>query len=397
MTSPSGKAPAGSTGETLFARAARVFDGAPDPETGVRVLRVRPRDREWKPGGLATVYHQSRCFLDGGRRILLNVRGPGVHEAAIVLDLTTGTVDSPFPAGYRIHDVDDRTNNALLYNNERAVIYNLRSRQELAALPTEEAKYGGGTLLPDGRRAVISHYRGKFYDEYCRTHLHLLTDQGAAPVFLELDGCYANHMQGCPTEPDLFCYNGWPCPRRDVEGVASIATVDGRVNDRIPLDAQALRPGDFWGVRDHYVWTPDGSRIISYFNRRPVDWTIPFDHYAFDWWLSSLDWRTGRDESVRYPPRRWNGHMQMTPDSRYILCGGGPGFDRLYAVDRTRLGDGWNERILCSYPETNPQGRDSGHLYPYPFALPDGSGVIFNAGWWGPDQGVFLAEWPPDA
>jgi hypothetical protein len=29
-----------------------------------------------------------------------------------------------------------------------------------------------------------------------------------------------------------------------------------------------------------------------------------------------------------------------------------------------------------------------------PFALPDQSGVIFNAGWPGPQHGVYLVEWP---
>ena len=173
----------------------------------------------------------------------------------------------------------------------------------------------------------------------------------------------------------------------------TIRTLDGSFEETVKLDERAPRPKDMWGCRDHYVWAPDGSRIVSYLNCQPVDPSIPFNHFPFDWWLSALDWRTGEDYCAKYPPGRWGGHMQMTPDSRYIICGGGPGFDKLFAVEMAALRDGWNEHVICSYPTTNTEAVNVGY-FPYPFALPDGSGVIFNAGWPGDEHGVYLAEWP---
>ena len=87
--------------------------------------------------------------------------------------------------------------------------------------------------------------------------------------------------------------------------------------------------------------------------------------------------------------------MQVSPDSRYVVCGGGPGFDKLFAVSIEGLRDGWNEHIICSYPRTVSTGKNASP-FPYPFVLPDQSGVIFNAGWPGPEHGVYLAEWPAD-
>ncbi|NQU10432.1 hypothetical protein HQ590_06570, partial [bacterium] len=161
----------------------------------------------------------------------------------------------------------------------------------------------------------------------------------------------------------------------------------------------ALRPGDMWGARDHYVWTPDGTRIVSYLNPHPLRLTpVPksdpdFNHFRFEWWLSALDWRTGADLAAKYPPDRWGGHMQITPDSRYIVCAGGPGFDKLFAVEIEGLRQGWNEHVICSYPETVAAGTNS-DPFPHPFVLPDGSGVLFNAGWPGDQHGIYLAEWP---
>ena len=59
------------------------------------------------------------------------------------------------------------------------------------------------------------------------------------------------------------------------------------------------------------------------------------------------------------------------------------------------LRKGWNERIICSYPKTTPTG-SLGGPFPYPFVLPDQSGVIFDAGWPGSEHGVYLAEWPAE-
>ncbi len=48
---PTGAAPAAS----LFARAARVFDGWTDPETGLRVLRIRAKGPDAGPPARSTV------------------------------------------------------------------------------------------------------------------------------------------------------------------------------------------------------------------------------------------------------------------------------------------------------------------------------------------------------
>lgn len=387
-------------GSTLFAQASRVFDGWTDAETGTRVLRVHPPERALVPGLYATPYHQTQPFYQGGRQMVLRVSRTQrpVHDTddAILLDLTTGEVLPILPPG-RVADIAEQTGYAFMHTQDadgaEAFIYDVRAGTKLASLHTEGWRYGGTSMLSDGRRAVVSHFQGKPYDEYCRTHFHLLSPDEEPRVFLELEGIYGNHMQGCPTDPDLFAYNAWPTPRWDIPGVTSLARVDGTNYGYVPLNDAAPRPGDFWGVRDHYVWTPDGTRIVSYLNHTPVDLRKPFNHFEFDWWLSALDWRTGEDYAAPYPPNRWGGHMHMTPDSRYILNGGGPGFDYLYAVDLAALRDRWNEHIICRYPTTVSQGLNS-DPFPYPFALPDGSGVIFNAGWPGEAHGVYLAEWP---
>jgi len=390
--------------ETVFAQAARVFDGWTDPDTGARVLRVRPRGVDMFPGRFATPYQQTQPFLDGGRRVLLRqsinrerARDSTAHS--VLLNLVTGALEDLFPPDCYVADLNDHEQIALIARRgdlQRIVLHDLRQDRELAAIePDEGWKSGGAILLADGRRAVVSHFQGKPYDEYCRTHFHLLTPGEEPGVFLELDGIYGNHMMACPTDPNLFSYNAWPTPRWDIDGVTSIASIDGKRNGYVPLDKAAPRPGNFWGVRDHYVWTPDGNRIVSYLNCRPLDISKPFNHFTFDWWLSALDWRTGEDYCARYPAGRWGGHMQTTPDSRFILCGGGPGFDKLFAVDVKALKHGWNEHVICSYPTTTAGGLNS-DPFPYPFALPDGSGIIFNAGWPGQEHGVYLAEWPEE-
>jgi len=388
--------------ESLFAQFARVFDGWTDADTGVRVLRIRPKGEDWRPGLIATPYQQSRAFFDGGRKVMLRHAKEGKraidHDSnVILLDLTTGLMESLPPViGY-----DDRAEYGVRHDptgdgQHRTALLNLRTGEESSSVTTEDDwQISGGTLLADGRRVVVAHSRGVFYDEYCQTRFYLLSPGEEPRLILEMDGFRGNHLMACPTDPELFAYNAWPTPKPDyVDGVTSIASADGRVNYVIPLDDRAPRPGDFWGVRDHYVWTPDGNRIVSYLDTARIVYPSPdFNHFTLDWWLSSLDWRTGVDDCAQYPPGRWGGHMQTAPDSRWIVNGGGPGFDKLYAVDLWALKDGWNEQIICSYPETNAEGALI-HYYPYPFVLPDQSGVIFNAGWLGPEHGVYLAEWP---
>ncbi|MHB0934985.1 MAG: hypothetical protein ACYDCO_05590 [Armatimonadota bacterium] len=382
--------------ETIFIQAARIFDGWTDPDTGAGVLRIHPPGKAWQPARFCTPYQQSQPFREAGRKMMLHQALEGMPlldsgKSLILLDLTTGAIEPLSEIGY-----DDNSPYTVRHEEEdggRTTLVEIATSRVAAAVPNDGWSISGVALLADGRRAVVAHSVGKFYDEYCRTHFHLLTPDEKPTLFLELDGVYGNHLMPCPTNPDLFSYNAWPTPKRYIDGVLSMAKVDGSMSGYVSLDDNVPRAGDFWGVRDHYVWTPDGNRIVSYLNRQPVDPTIPFNHFHFDWWLSALDWRTGEDYCAQYPPHRWGGHMQMTPDSRWIVNGGGPGFDKLYAVNVAALKDGWNEQVICSYPTTNPEG-GMARFYPYPFVLPDGSSVIFNAGWPGNEHGVYLAEWP---
>jgi hypothetical protein len=262
---------------------------------------------------------------------------------------------------------------------------------------------GGMSVLADGR-ALVSHYRGRPYGERVQSHFHLLTPGEPSRVVLEADGFCCNHIQGCPTDAGLFAYDRWPSPRRDAEQVIHIASLDRSFHEPAKLDDRAMRPGFTFGARDHYVWTPDGRRIVSYLNPAPEHSSVlvsntqgaysdGFNHFQFPWVLSALDWRTGEDFAAPYPAGRWGCHMQVTPDGRHIVSAGGPGFDCLYAVSIEKLREGWNERVLCSYPRTISQGGNT-EPFAFPFVLPDGSGVLFSAGWPGPEHGVYLTEWP---
>jgi hypothetical protein len=53
------------------------------------------------------------------------------------------------------------------------------------------------------------------------------------------------------------------------------------------------------------------------------------------------------------------------------------------------------ERVLCASPKIVSKGNNDDPFL-YPFMLPDGSGVIFNAGCPGPEHGVDLVEWPAE-
>jgi len=393
------------TTPTLFERAARVFDGWTDPDTGVRVLRVMAKNAPPAPGQLATVYHQRRCFLGDGQKVQLYAGQP-LREAGwpfvVLLDLATGEITAPFPHGDAVFEVTPHGTTLLMHRQDGAwsrYLYDLNTGQELARLTVPGWQTDGCSILADGRRAVIAVHRcdGARYESDCVSRLYLLA-AGREPQLLdEIGGCYCNHVMACPADPELFAYDAWPSPRYDIDQVIRVRSLDGRIDQPAALDERAPRPGNFWSVRDHYVWTPDGRRIVSYLAVEPIDMQrVPFNHFTFDWWLTALDWRTGEDYAAQYPPGRWGGHMQVTPDSRYILCAGGPGFDYLFAVEVDGLRRGWNERIICAYPHTVSAGtNDDG--FAMPFALPDGSGVLFTAGWPGEEHGVYLAEWPGDA
>lgn len=89
---------------TIFEKAAGVFDGWTDPDTGLRVLKIAVRGQDVSPrvevdGCWRTWDHQFTPFLEGGRKLL--ARGfplrPGIdgHEHRVikpihVIDLTTG-------------------------------------------------------------------------------------------------------------------------------------------------------------------------------------------------------------------------------------------------------------------------------------------------------------------
>ena len=398
---------------SIFDQAAKVFDGWTDPDTGVRVLRIHTRGAAEDGVIWSTPYHQCRCFLDGGRKMLLHTepRAGNGENASLVLDLTTGQTERPFPPGYSVGEVCDGTYLASLIVKEadgyRALIWDLRAGREMASFAAPGWDGPAINFLSDHRRAVVLTYRRmgeplgdigpydkpKIYAAPIQSRHYLLAPGAAPRLLFEADGYFCNHVQGCPTDPDLYAYDRWPTPKRDVPQVTHLRSLDGRIDQPVPLADDALRPGDMWGARDHYVWTPDGRRIVSYLCPQPIEVGRDFNHFKLEWWLSALDRRTGEDLAARYPAGRWGGHMQMSPDSRYILCGGGPGFDKLFAVAIEGLRQGWNEHVICSYPHTVSRG-DNADRFPYPFALPDRSGVIFNAGWPGPEHGVYLAEWP---
>ena len=397
---------------SVFEQANRVFEGWDDPETGLRVLKLADRDRDVCPqvaaGGLwHTPYHQCRCFLEGGRKVVLSrsVRpGGGPHDPTrrpggpVLMDLTTGEATAPFPEGLQLVDTCDAAGTAaLLIRSERELevqIWDTRRAAVLASLAMPGWKLSTDTLLSDGQRMIAGFYQGRFRHERCRTRFYLFGPDVPARKVLDEDGYCCNHAVGCPTDPDLYAYDKWPTPDRAVEVVNHIRNVDGSFEIPLPLREDTVRPGPLMECnRDHYVWTPDGARIASYLLPQAEDFST--NHYTYHWWISVTNWRTGEDVSVPYPPERWGGHFQVTPDSRHLVSGGGQRFHYLYAIDIEGLRRGWNERILCRYPGTPPDEHGSGVDH-HPHVLPDGSGILFTAGHQTPEHGVYLVQWPAD-
>jgi len=387
-------------GESLFARAARVFDGWTDTETGMRVLRIHARGTDEKASVWATLYHQCPCFVDGGRKVLLAGAGPDGKGQGL-LDLTTGAVEALLPIKASVGEVHDGMNMATIHRREgeraHVAIWDLRQQREVAGYTADDDwQIGSINLLSDGVRAIVWRYRGQAYSEPVHSQHLLLTTGERVETVLDAPGYFCSHTMSCPTDPNLYSYDRWPSPLRPIDQAIHIRTLDGSFEEPLKLLPGTLRPvGADHGARDHYLWTPDGRWIVSYLYPHPLPKQETFNHLEFEWWLSATDWRTGEDRCVRYPPSRWGGHMGVSPDSRQIICAGGPGFDALFLVSIEKLKDGWNEKVLCHYPKTVSKGIN-GDPFAMPFALPDQSGVIFNAGWPGPKHGVYLVEWPDE-
>jgi len=389
----------------LFERASRVFDGWDDPETGLRVLKLVPHRTVGLAGQvvrpLRTLYHQHMCFIDGGENLLL--RGaPWTGESGDVrhtyfLNLTTGALHAEFPARHTPIEVHGRTR-MLLARHEKdgtpeVVLFDLNSGRETASFGLAGWDLWGAHFLADGRRALVGHVRGRPYDEPCHSRFHLLVADDPSPPVCVLDaaGFFCNHIQGCPTDPDLFAYDRWPTPKRRADVVMHVMSLDGATHRALAPPTGGMRPGPLWGgQRDHFVWMPDGERLASYFS--PIAPTST-DHFDFGWWISVMNWRTGEEVAVQYPPDRWGCNFQRSPDGRFIVSAGGRGFQKIYRIDVEELRHGWNERVLCTYPESVEDGQNKGPFH-MPFVLPDQSGVVFAAGWPGPEDGVYLVQWP---
>lgn len=389
----------GGPGEKLFDVAAKVFEGREDPETGLRVLRVLPRDPRDKPGEdrkpWRTIYHQNSCFLNGGRRVLLRRAARGGGRS--LLDLATGEAAPFVSEDYYPIEVSDASGFALLVKSTKegaaVVFWDVDAGKELSAFVKPDWTLWSGKITADGRRAIIGHFRGKYYDEHCSSVFHVLDVDGGSKKILEADGYFCNHIMPCPTDPEIFSYNRWPSPQRRTEVVIRIRDIDGTFEEPLPQIEGTVRPGTIWGgQRDHYLWSPDGRRIVSYFSRKGIE-DQDKDHFEFGWWVSAMDWRTGEDFAVKYPVERWGCNFGISPDSRYIVSAGGRGFQRLYLIDIENLRDGWNEHMLCSYPHSIEDGKNQGPFH-MPFVLPDQSGIIFSAGFGGPEDGAFMVEWP---
>lgn len=389
---------------SLFETAARVFDGWRDPDTDLRVLRLLTDAGQRQQGfgwgiPLRTVYHQYDPFLDGGRKVLLRTTNsrpaPDHPQFLYTIDLATGEIAPIFPPGVGVAHCCDGAGTAVYLHRQpdgsgEAVLWDLRTATALATFSAPGWRLQEAHPLADGRRVLISCYRGRFPDEQVHSRLFLLEPGCPARLLAEEPAQFINHLQGCPTDPEIYAYDQWPTPRRPADVVIQLASLDGTLHEPLKQLATTIRPGSLWGgQRDHYLWSPDGRRILSYLS--PIDCDSE-DHFDYGWWVSALDWRTGEDLCVPYPRDRWGGNFAVTPDARSIISAGGYAFQKLYAIDIAGLRDGWNERLLCSYPLTVEYGKHGGRPLHMPHVLPDGSGVVFSAGWPGPENGVYLAE-----
>jgi hypothetical protein len=167
---------------TLFDRAAQVFDGWTDPDTGMRVLRLYRRGEDAVEDVWQTLYQQCKCFLDGGRKVLLRTGRAYSGQGGlrfVLLDLTTGEMDDPFPANSAVCEVCDGTDIAILGvfdTTPRSLVWDLRAGRELASVRVSEGwNFAGIFSLGDGQRAVAAEYRGRPYSEPVQSRHYLLT------------------------------------------------------------------------------------------------------------------------------------------------------------------------------------------------------------------------------
>jgi len=392
------------TQPSIFDLACRAFDGWIDPDTGLRVLRLLTLEQQERAGfdwgaPLRTVYHQYNPFVDGGRKVLLRAsRSWPMPEppppVLYFLDLTNGEVTPAFSQATNVADFCDAAGTAVYprHSDEgtEVVLEDFRAKGVLARFALPGWRFQEAHPLADGR-ALCTFCQGRFPNERVHSRLFLLSEEGVTELADE-DGYFINHLQGCPTDPLIYAYDKWPTPKEPVDVVIHIAHLDGSFNEPMKQLPTTIRPGSLWGgQRDHYLWSPDGRRILSYLS--PYD-CADGDHFDYGWWITALDWRTGEDLCVPYPPERWGGNFAVSPDSRYIVSAGGYNYQQLYLVDIEGLRDGWNERPLCTYPDTLEFGRNGGRPLHMPHVLPDQSGVVFLAGWPGPEYGVYMVEWP---
>ncbi|OGV61549.1 MAG: hypothetical protein A2498_11710 [Lentisphaerae bacterium RIFOXYC12_FULL_60_16] len=393
---------------SIFEQASRVFPVEHDPDTGARLLYANPLNPSSLPGatgtGLwSTPYHQNTCFTSDRTRILLRYSEPpsganptGIHTN-VLLNLITGQIE-PFNFTGHVYELSPRHPIAVTFEHREPAIpavtlRDIDANRPLASFSLPGWNLWAAHLLADGQRALIGHYQGTYYHERCHSRFDLLNPDGTTEQVLDVDGCFCNHIQGCPADPDLYSYNRWPTPPSRREVVNHIRDVRGTFDIELPQRPGTVRPGPLWGgQRDHYLWTPDGNRIASYFS--PVT-TTSRDHFDFGWWVSALDWRTGEDFAAPYPPDRWTGHFGVSPDSRFLFACGRKSFPFCYTIDIQELRNGWNERIICTCPPSEVSRENHGPFH-MPFFLPDQSGVVFTAGWPGSRKGIYLVELPAD-
>ena len=71
-------------------------------------------------------------------------------------------------------------------------------------------------------------FRGSAYDEHVQSRHYLIGADAPPRLVLEADGYFCSHVQGCPTDPNLYAYDRWPSPERYIEQALHLHTLDGK-------------------------------------------------------------------------------------------------------------------------------------------------------------------------